>query len=73
MSLVFLSDYTKPVVKQCVECNREFLAPIEGTTYELADGGLMSYSHPVLKCPLCDEKRFGEYLNKDFMADLASD
>lgn len=59
--------YTKPQVQRCVSCGAEFLAPIEDTSCELPDGGIVYYCDPVLKCPNCDENQFGYAWNKEFM------
>ena len=50
----------------CVDCQHKFLSPMEGTTCKRT---LVSYSEPILKCPLC---QFGTFLNKDFMPELAN-
>ena len=68
----FIIGQTKPIVKMCVDCQHEFLSPMEGTTCKMPDGTLVSYSEPILKCPLCYENQFGTFLNKDFMPELAN-
>lgn len=61
------TGHTKPEIRQCTSCGKEFLAPIEDSICHLPDGGIVSYPDPILECPLCDQNQFGYYLNKEFM------
>ena len=67
---IILTGYTKPVIKNCVTCQKEFLAPLEETDCILPDDTIVYYRDPILECPLCDERQFGFQLNLDFMPEL---
>ena len=68
---IILTGYTKPVIKNCVTCQKEFHPPLEGTYCILPDDKIVYYQDPIPECPLCDESQFGFQLNLDFMPELS--
>ena len=55
---IILTGYTKSVIKNCVNCRKEFLAPLEETNCILPDDKIVYYQDPILECPFRDERQF---------------
>ncbi len=61
----------KPVIRVCVECHENFIAPVQNKSCEMPDGSLVRRSDYIDKCPICDDNFFGITWNLYYMEGLA--
>ncbi len=57
-----------PQSKRCIECDR--MSPIPNTDCHLSDGGIVRYKDDTFECQICNDDRFGDPWNMEFMPDL---
>ena len=58
------------MIQSCRRCSRPYRTYVPDTICDLPDGGCVYYSDPQLFCPLCDDNRYGEFMNKDLFPEL---
>ena len=65
-------ECTQAIIALCIECGRKYRTYVPDSICSLPNGGLVSYKEPQLKCPMCDEGGYGDFMNFDLFPELAS-
>ncbi len=65
-----LSEYSRGTRRECVECRKLFIAPVQGVDCEMPDGSILRNYEFIDTCPLCDNSSYGITWNLYFMDDL---
>ena len=68
--IIWCTAQAETVLKECVDCGREFRTYVPETMCILPDGGSVFYNEPQTKCPLCDVEGYGGFMNKDLFTEL---
>ena len=62
---------SKAVKRECIDCHRWFIAPVQDKSCEMPDGSFIRRNDYVDTCPICDDDAYGLPWNLYFMEDLA--